>query len=76
MLDAPRQYHLLEPVQLAERARDAVVPDDPKTLARALVQRGGLTTYQAAADVAFAEDGRHLATVNGNGTASGLWLSS
>jgi hypothetical protein len=76
MLDTLRQYHLLEPVQLAELARDAVVPDDPKTLARALVQRGWLTTYQVSADVAFAKDGRHLATANGNGTAYILWLSS
>jgi serine/threonine-protein kinase len=48
LTDALRRLRLLEPAQMAEAARD-LVPRfaDPKALARELVRRGWLTTYQA-----------------------------
>src|SRR4051812_3998350 len=47
LLDALRQYHLLEPEQLAE-IRENVLPGNPdlKTLAKELVKRGWLTVWQ------------------------------
>jgi len=47
LVDALRQYRLLEPVQLEELRNLQVRFPDPKALARELMQRAWLTPYQA-----------------------------
>jgi serine/threonine protein kinase/Leucine-rich repeat (LRR) protein len=47
LVDALRQYRLLEPVQLEELKNFQGRFPDPKALARELMQRGWLTPYQA-----------------------------
>jgi len=47
LVDALRQYRLLEPLQLEELKNLQVRFPDPKALAKELMQRGWLTPYQA-----------------------------
>src|SRR4051794_30259959 len=47
LVDALRQFRLLEPEQLVEAARLQSSHPDPKALAGELIRRGSLTPYQA-----------------------------
>jgi serine/threonine protein kinase len=47
LVDALRQYRLLEPQQLQQLTREFRGSPDPKTIARELLRRGWLTAYQA-----------------------------
>jgi hypothetical protein len=47
LVDALRQYHLLEAVQLEELINLQARFSDPKALAGELIKRGWLTPYQA-----------------------------